>query len=56
MLLKYALNLSDYVISGFINMKQVFTEVFKNYSSDVMNTFSVMIIGQILSIFMAFSI
>ncbi len=56
LMLKYVLNLSDYVIPGPLSIGQIFADVFRNYLSDVMNTFSVTIIGQIISICMAFSI
>jgi len=54
LLLKYGLRLSDYVIPGPIEIWRIFGEVFKNYFSDVMNTLSVSVIGQIASICMAF--
>jgi NitT/TauT family transport system permease protein len=51
--MKYSLNLSDYVIPGPIEIWETCREVYQRYFSDVMNTLSVAIIGQIISIFLA---
>ncbi len=54
LLVKVALNLSDYVIPGPALIWTSFHEVSGRYLVDVMNTFYVAIIGQIVSIFLAF--
>jgi NitT/TauT family transport system permease protein len=53
LLVKYLLNLSDYVIPSPSNLIQTFTEVFSRYFSDVTDTLSVAVIGQVVSIFLA---
>jgi NitT/TauT family transport system permease protein len=50
---KYLLNLSDYVIPGIEDLAQTFRTVFTRYLSDVVDTISVAVIGQVISIFMA---
>jgi len=53
---KYLLNLSDYVIPGVTLLLQTASQVAGRYVMDVINTLSVAIIGQIISIFLAFTI
>ena len=53
---KFFLSLSDYVIPGMEVMKETLVLVFLPYLSDVLNTLSITILGQGLSIFMAFSV
>jgi NitT/TauT family transport system permease protein len=53
LLIKYVLNLSSYVIPGPVEIWQTCTQVFRRYFSDVMNTLSVAVLGQIISIFLA---
>jgi len=50
---KYLLDLSDYVIPGIEDLVQTFRTVFSRYLSDVVDTISVAVIGQVISIFMA---
>jgi NitT/TauT family transport system permease protein len=52
-LIKYALNLSDYVIPSPIEVWITAGEVFLRYLLNVMDTLAVAVIGHILSIFMA---
>jgi NitT/TauT family transport system permease protein len=52
--IKYALNLSDYVIPCPADIGTTFLQVFPMYSSDVMDTLSVAVISQVLSICLAF--
>jgi NitT/TauT family transport system permease protein len=52
-LIKYALNLSDYVIPSPIEVWITAGEVFFRYLLNVMDTLAVAVIGHILSIFMA---
>lgn len=54
LLLKYSLNLSDYVIPSPVEMSRTGIQVFSRYFSDVVNTLMVAVIGQIVSIFLAF--
>lgn len=54
LLLKYSLNLSDYVIPGPTSIWQTNISVFGRYLKDVVNTLSVAVIGQVLSICLAF--
>jgi len=56
LLLKYSLGLSDYVIPGPVNILQTCRHVFTQYCLDVLNTLSVAVIGQVLSICLAFLI
>ncbi len=51
--IKYALNLSDYVIPGPLSIWHTYQEQYLLYLKDVLNTFTVAIVGQMLSIFMA---
>ena len=53
LLLKYALNLSDYVIPGPMDIWHTGTETFRRYLPDVVNTLSVAVVGQIVSIILA---
>jgi NitT/TauT family transport system permease protein len=50
---KYALNLSNYVIPGLAEIWTTFREEHQRYFSDVLDTMSVAIIGQVLSICLA---
>ena len=50
---KYLLDLSDYVIPGIEDLAQTFRTVFSRYLSDVVDTISVAVIGQIISVLMA---
>jgi len=50
---KYAAGLSDYVIPGLIILAKTFSEVLVRYSADVVNTMSVAVVGQVLSIMLA---
>jgi NitT/TauT family transport system permease protein len=50
---KYLFGLSDYVIPSPANLIQTLTNVFQRYFSDVTDTLSVAVIGQIASIFLA---
>ena len=56
LLLKYTLNLSDYVIPGPIEVWKTCTAVSKSYFLDVLNTFYVAVLGQIISICVAFTV
>jgi NitT/TauT family transport system permease protein len=51
---KLMLNLSDYVIPGAPEIWQTATDVFRRYMRDVFDTFKVAVIGQVVSILMAF--
>jgi NitT/TauT family transport system permease protein len=51
--IKLILNLSDYVIPGPISVWTTGQAEFSRYLSDVLNTFAVAVIGQLLSIMMA---
>ena len=51
--LKFVLNLSDYVIPGPISVWQTGQVEFYRYTGDVLDTFAVAVIGQVLSILMA---
>ena len=50
---KYLLDLSDYVIPGIEDLVQTFRTVFSRYLSDVVDTISVAVIGQVISVLMA---
>ncbi len=50
---KYLMDLSDYVIPGFEDLVMTFRTVFSRYLSDVVDTISVAVIGQVISILMA---
>ncbi len=56
LVIKYALNLSDYVIPGPVEIWETCRETLPRYFSDVMDTLSVAIIGQFISIVLAISI
>ncbi|MCF8067453.1 MAG: ABC transporter permease subunit [Desulfobacterales bacterium] len=53
LLLKYGLNLSNYVIPGLSEIYSTGTTEFARYFNDVVNTLSVAIIGQIVAVCMA---
>ena len=50
---KYLLNLSDYVIPGIEDLVHTFRTVFFRYLSDVVDTLSIAVIGQVISVIMA---
>ncbi len=50
---KYLLDLSDYVIPGIEDLVRTFRTVFTRYLSDVVDTISVAVIGQVISVLMA---
>ncbi|MFO7713256.1 ABC transporter permease [Desulfosarcina sp.] len=54
--LKVVLNLSDYVIPGPASVWQTGREEFSRYAGDVLDTLSVAVIGQVLSIMMALAL
>ena len=54
LLIKYGLNLSDYVVPGPGDILNTAGTEYRRYLSDVMNTLMVAVLGQIISIFMAF--
>jgi len=54
--IKYALSLSDYVIPGIPSILETSKEVAVPYIYDVFNTLSVTILGQFISIFLAFTV
>mgnify|MGYP000176888430 CR=1 FL=1 len=54
--IKYALGLSSYVIPGPYEIWSTFGNVLRRYMSDVMDTLSVAIIGQIVSVFLALTV
>jgi NitT/TauT family transport system permease protein len=54
LLLKYGLKLSDYVVPGPSDILHTAIAEYQRYFSDVMNTLMVAVLGQIISIFMAF--
>jgi NitT/TauT family transport system permease protein len=54
LLIKYSLNLSDYVIPGLGELWKTSLQFSSQYLTDVMNTLSVAVVGQIASILMAF--
>ncbi len=56
MAVKYSLGLSDYVIPGPMEIFTTSRDVAKDFLSDTLNTLMVAVIGQILSIFLAFFI
>ena len=53
LLIKYTLHLSDYVIPGPVELWETFSRYASQYLSNVMNTLSVAVVGQITSICMA---
>jgi NitT/TauT family transport system permease protein len=53
LMVKYVFGLSDYVIPGPRNLLQTLLNVYHRYFTDVVNTFSVAVIGQVVSIFLA---
>lgn len=54
LLLKYGFKLSDYVVPGPSDILHTAIAEYQRYFSDVMNTLMVAVLGQIISIFMAF--
>jgi len=56
LLIKAGLSLSDYVIPGFGLILETLGQVFDTYFLDVMNTMSVTVLGQCVSIAMAFGV
>ncbi|MEJ2096372.1 MAG: ABC transporter permease subunit [Deltaproteobacteria bacterium] len=53
LMVKYVFGLSDYVIPGPRNLAQTLLNVYHRYFTDVVSTFSVAVIGQVVSIFLA---
>ena len=53
LLIKYSLSLSDYVIPGPVDIWVTGQAIWKRYTGDVLNTLSVAVVGQMLSIFLA---
>lgn len=51
--LKYGLRLSDYVIPAPLDVWKTACEVFSRYTSDVLSTLKVAVIGQVISILLA---
>lgn len=56
LIIKYSLNLSDYVIPSLDIIRDTGKAIFKDYVFDTVNTLSVAIIGQGISVFLAFSV
>lgn len=56
LMIKAALSLSNYVIPSIPLLVETAGQVIKNYFLDVMNTLSVTVLGQCLSIIMAFTV
>ena len=56
LMIKMALSLSNYVIPGVPLIVETAEQVFKNYFFDVMSTMSVTVLGQCISIVMAFTV
>ncbi len=56
LLIKFAVSLSDYVIPGIPLIVETAGLVIKEYFFDVMNTLSVTVLGQCISIVMAFTV
>jgi len=54
LLIKYSLNLSDYVIPGLAELWETSLQFSSQYLTHVMDTLSVAVVGQIASIIMAF--
>lgn len=54
LLIKYGFNLSDYVVPGPADILHTAGAEYRRYLFDVMNTLMVAVLGQIISIFMAF--
>ena len=54
LLVKYGLQLSDYVVPGPGDISTTAVAESRRYFADVMNTLTVAVLGQIISIFMAF--
>ncbi len=54
LILKYGLNLSNYVIPAPTDIWRTSNKILNDYFFDTLNTLSVAIIGQVISIFMAF--
>ncbi|MCP3873399.1 MAG: ABC transporter permease subunit [Desulfobacteraceae bacterium] len=56
LMIKMVLSLSDYVIPGVPLIIETAGQVFKTYFFDVMNTLSITVLGQFMSIIMAFTV
>jgi len=54
--IKYLLGLSDYVIPGIVDMWRVFAGEFGRYFLDAVDTLSVAVVGQVISILVALTI
>lgn len=53
---KYSLALSDYVIPGIPDILATLKQVYGDYIIDVMDTLSIAVLGQLISIIMAFTV
>ena len=56
LLLKYSLQLSNYVIPGPAGMLQTLTTEYRSYGLATLNTMSIAVVGQIISIILAFTL
>ncbi len=56
LLVKYALGLSNYVIPGPLDIWHTCLEVYRRYASDAVDTLSVAVIGQVVSVCLAFAV
>jgi NitT/TauT family transport system permease protein len=56
LLIKYALNLSDYVIPGPGDIWQTGTASFRRYFADVFDTLTVAVFGQVISVLLALAV
>jgi len=56
LLLKYSLHLSDYVIPGPVGMLQTLTTKYRSYGLATLNTMSIAVIGQVVSVILAFTL
>jgi NitT/TauT family transport system permease protein len=56
LIIKYALDLSDYVIPGPMDIWQTGRQAFARYFADVMDTLAVAVVGQIISILLALTV
>lgn len=56
LILKYSLSLSNYVIPGIPSIIETARQVFYDYFFDVINTLSVTVLGQFVSIALAFTV
>ena len=54
--IKYSLRLSDYVIPGPSDIWETFSGIWQLYLANVLNTLSVAVVGQIISIILAVAV